>query len=66
MRCAVGVTEAFKVEFGMHQGLARSPLLIALVMDRLQNSQNKIQYMCVNGSGTSRTLTLQGVDVQRV
>lgn len=66
VRCAVGVTEAFKVEFGMHQGLTLSPCLIALVINRLQNSHKKLQYMCVNGSGTCRTLTLQGEDIKRV
>ena len=34
MRCAIRVTE-FKVEVGLHQGLALSSFLFAMVMDRL-------------------------------
>ena len=35
VRCAVGTTESFKVKIGLHQGLALSPLLFAVIMDRL-------------------------------
>ncbi|KAK3521607.1 hypothetical protein QTP70_014745 [Hemibagrus guttatus] len=35
VRCAVGQTEEFKVEVGLHQGLALSPVLFAIVMDQL-------------------------------
>ena len=35
MRCAVGTTESFKVKVGLHQGLALSPFLFAVIMDRL-------------------------------
>ncbi|MCI4385399.1 hypothetical protein PGIGA_G00049990 [Pangasianodon gigas] len=34
-RCAVDQTEEFKVEVGLHQGLALSPFLFAMVMDQL-------------------------------
>ncbi|KAK3571083.1 hypothetical protein QTP86_001802 [Hemibagrus guttatus] len=35
VRCAVGQTEEFKVEVGLHQGLALSPFLFAMMMDQL-------------------------------
>ena len=35
MRCAVDMTEEFKVGAGLHQGSALSPFLFAMVMDRL-------------------------------
>ncbi|KAK3548246.1 hypothetical protein QTP70_005811 [Hemibagrus guttatus] len=35
MRCAVGQTEEFNVEMGLHQGSALSPFLFAMVMDQL-------------------------------
>ena len=35
VRCATGMTEAFKVKVGLHQGSALSPLLFAIVIDRL-------------------------------
>ncbi|KAK3552006.1 hypothetical protein QTP70_031600, partial [Hemibagrus guttatus] len=34
VRCAVGQTEEFKVEVGLHQGLALSSFLFAIVMDQ--------------------------------
>ena len=33
--CAIGITEGFKVEVGLHQGSALSPFVFAMVMDRL-------------------------------
>ncbi|KAK3556187.1 hypothetical protein QTP70_005580 [Hemibagrus guttatus] len=35
VRCAVGQTEEFKVEVGLHQGSAMSRFLLAMVMDQL-------------------------------
>ena len=35
--CAVGTTENFKVKVGLHQGLALSLFLFAVIMDRLMN-----------------------------
>ena len=35
VRCAVGVTEGFEVNVGLHQGSALSPCLFAMVMDRI-------------------------------
>ena len=35
VRCAVGGTDGFKVEVGLHQGSSLCPFLFAMVMDRL-------------------------------
>lgn len=35
VRCAVGVTNGFKVGVGLHKRSALSPFLLAMVMDRL-------------------------------
>ncbi|KAK3532715.1 hypothetical protein QTP86_028084, partial [Hemibagrus guttatus] len=41
VRCAVGQTEEFKVEGGLHQGLPLSPFLFAIVMDQLSEEVRK-------------------------
>ena len=35
VRCAIGTTESFKVNIGLHQGSTLSPFLFAVIMDRL-------------------------------
>ena len=35
VRCAVGTKKSFKVKVGLHQGLALSPFLFTVIMDRL-------------------------------
>ena len=35
VRCAVGVTDGFNLEVGLHQGSAPSPFLFAMVMNRM-------------------------------
>ena len=35
VKCAVGITESFKVKVGLHQGSSLSPFLFAVIMDRL-------------------------------
>ena len=35
VRCAIGTTKSFKLNVGLHQGLALSPFLFAVIMDRL-------------------------------
>ena len=41
VRCAVGVTEGFKVKVGLHQGSALSPCLFAIVMDRMTSERKR-------------------------
>ena len=38
MRCVAGTTEEFRVTVGLHQGLALSPFLFAIMMDCLAGS----------------------------
>ena len=46
VRCAVGMTEGFKVEVGLHQGSALSPLLFAMVMGRLTDEVRQESSWC--------------------
>ncbi|KAK3527092.1 hypothetical protein QTP86_010832 [Hemibagrus guttatus] len=41
VRCAVGQTEEFNVEVGLHQGSALSPFLFAIVMDQLSEDRQE-------------------------
>ncbi|KAK3567503.1 hypothetical protein QTP86_019950 [Hemibagrus guttatus] len=43
VRCAVGQTEEFNVEVGLHQGSALSPFLFAIVMDQLSEEVRQSQ-----------------------
>ena len=43
VRSAVGTTESFKVKIGLHQGLALSQFLFAVIMDRLTDEVRKEQ-----------------------
>ncbi|KAK3531808.1 hypothetical protein QTP70_029724, partial [Hemibagrus guttatus] len=45
VRCAVGQTEEFNVEVGLHQGSALSPFLFAIVMDQLSEEQTMVTQM---------------------
>ena len=47
VRCAVGKTDWFKVEVGLHQGSALSPLLFAIVMDRLTDEVRLDNVVCL-------------------
>ena len=42
VRCAIVVTDGFKVEVGLHQGLATSSFLFAMVMDRLTGEVRQV------------------------
>ena len=41
VRNAAGLTEKFKINFGLHQGLALSPFLFAIIMDKLMENLRK-------------------------
>ncbi|KAK3545468.1 hypothetical protein QTP70_007685 [Hemibagrus guttatus] len=47
VRCAVGQTEEFNVEVGLHQGSALSPFLFAIVMDQLSEEVRQFIYTAV-------------------
>ncbi|KAK3547951.1 hypothetical protein QTP70_001318 [Hemibagrus guttatus] len=60
VKCAVGQTEEFKVEVGLHQGLALSPFLFAIVMDHL--GQRSTNHQCLRqslGQGLKQGLRLE-------
>ncbi|KAK3575358.1 hypothetical protein QTP86_025513 [Hemibagrus guttatus] len=69
VRCAVGQTEEFKVEVGLHQGSALSPFLFAIVMDQLleelrnRNVRNPSRLMAARDDVT-RDLVLYRVEVR--
>ena len=42
VRCAVGLTEEFKVEVRLHQGSALSSFLFAIVMDQFSGGQTGV------------------------
>lgn len=46
VRCALGVTEEFRVKVGLQQGLAMSPLSFAVVMDRLTDEVRQDYEVC--------------------
>ncbi|MCJ8735547.1 hypothetical protein PDJAM_G00248360 [Pangasius djambal] len=75
VRCAVGQTEEFKVEVGVHQGSALSPFLFAMVMDQLtevrQESPCTMMFaddivICSESREGNGTVRLQGEDVKKV
>ncbi|KAK3506303.1 hypothetical protein QTP70_017471, partial [Hemibagrus guttatus] len=47
VRCAVGQTEEFKVEMGLHQGSALSPFLFAMVVDQLSEEVRQEFYWTI-------------------
>ncbi|XP_078802158.1 uncharacterized protein LOC144991892 [Oryzias latipes] len=51
VRCAVGQTEEFKVEVGLHQGSALSPFLFAMLMDRLTDEVPNYRVFSVSPPG---------------
>ena len=46
VRCVVGTTESSKVKVGLHQGLALSSFLFAVIMDRLTNEVENHHGQC--------------------
>ncbi|KAK3530810.1 hypothetical protein QTP70_002841 [Hemibagrus guttatus] len=53
VRCAVGQTEEFKVEVGLHQGSALSPFLFAIVMDQLSEEHSTKPLRCAISNDSS-------------
>ena len=41
VKCTVDTTKAFPIEVGLHQGLALSPFLLAIIMDSLTENCRK-------------------------
>ncbi|KAK3523423.1 hypothetical protein QTP86_032736 [Hemibagrus guttatus] len=52
VRCAVGQTEEFNVEVGLHQGSALSPFLFAIVMDQLSEEMSSQFLVCILATPT--------------
>ncbi|KAK3541880.1 hypothetical protein QTP86_008129 [Hemibagrus guttatus] len=57
VRCAVGQTEEFNVEVGLHQGSALSPFLFAIVMDQLSEENSNTIMTIINKTEKSTTVT---------
>ena len=66
-RCTVGVMDGFKVEVGLHQGLALSPFLFAMVMDRLtvECSQESLRTMMFAGDTVICSESREQVEEER-
>ena len=47
VRTSVGITSEFPITIGLHQGLALSPYLFALVIDELTKSNQEEELECM-------------------